>query len=289
MLVGIRGVRRERHRQQRLRDDTVTVGYPDCDDLTIYFGIVEPVPPAGWNSVFYLDNVRDTCCACEPDPPPVFTDPYPPDPDSTEQAIYELLQSVLDPTPVRLTGFRATGTDEGVSIQWSYLLEDFDNAGFNLYRSVDESDDYRLLNTDGLLVGESPFRFVDSDVQPGHTYSYMLGALDLWGVEMKFGPVTASWMGMNAGSELLACYPSPTSGSTTISYRLRSASHVDLSVYDTQGRLVRTLVRGVAGPGLQDVTWDGCDNDGRKVSAGIYHCELKVDGLEDSKKITLVE
>ena len=47
-----------------------------------------------------------------------------------------------------------------------------------------------------------------------------------------------------------------------------------LDVYSVDGRLVRTLVEGHAGPGPVEVSWDGLDGQGRRVGSGLYFIRL---------------
>ena len=190
---------------------------------------------------------------------------------------------------VAMRGLTATQRAGAIVVEWSYLLLDANNAGFNLYRSLDESGDYDLLNTDGLLQGRNPFEYVDGEVEVGQTYWYKVGAVDLSGNEEIFGPVSCSLgLGSVPKYELLWCYPNPAKGSTTIIYRMRVAGWAELSIYDAAGRLVKGLVETEKGPGTHQVVWDGRDNDGRAVSAGTYYYKLRIGRWENSKKVTMV-
>ncbi len=60
----------------------------------------------------------------------------------------------------------------------------------------------------------------------------------------------------------------------SIRYNGAKASHVAVIVYDLQGRSVATLYDGwCLGP--QRTTWDGRDDDGRKVPPGVYVCHVE--------------
>lgn len=70
--------------------------------------------------------------------------------------------------------------------------------------------------------------------------------------------------------------PTPFRSGTTIAYELFSVSSVRLVVYDAQGRSVRRLVDGaVQTPGAYSVPWDGRDEGGRPVAAGVYFYRLE--------------
>ncbi len=68
-------------------------------------------------------------------------------------------------------------------------------------------------------------------------------------------------------------YPNPFTPSTTIEYHLSRPGNVELSVYDMQGRLVRTLVDAPMQSGTHPVRWDA---DG--IASGTYLFRLVVDG-----------
>lgn len=62
---------------------------------------------------------------------------------------------------------------------------------------------------------------------------------------------------------------------------LRHVAVVDLDIYDLEGRLVRTLVRGETRQGGMEYqldVWDGMDHTGRQVANGLYYYVLKANG-----------
>ncbi len=65
-------------------------------------------------------------------------------------------------------------------------------------------------------------------------------------------------------------WPNPFSGSTTIYYTLPERSHVRVVVYNTAGELVRDLFNAQAEPGEQNLPWDGLNQAGERVGAGMY-------------------
>jgi choice-of-anchor B domain-containing protein len=65
-------------------------------------------------------------------------------------------------------------------------------------------------------------------------------------------------------------YPNPFNPATVIHYDVPETAPVRLVIYDILGRNIRTLVNGVQEPGYKTVTWNGADDGGRPVSAGMY-------------------
>ncbi len=80
---------------------------------------------------------------------------------------------------------------------------------------------------------------------------------------------------------LLGNTPNPANPWTRISFVLPNEVHgkLALRVFDAQGRVVRTL-RPAFAPGFNETTWDGRDDAGRGVKAGVYFARL--DAGEDS-------
>lgn len=82
-------------------------------------------------------------------------------------------------------------------------------------------------------------------------------------------------------------YPNPFVSQTTIPYCLLAPSYVDLSIYDTAGRLVRALVGDRRQSGDRTVTWDGYTSEGKAAPAGVYFYRLKTDHFSESKRLVL--
>ena len=64
--------------------------------------------------------------------------------------------------------------------------------------------------------------------------------------------------------------PNPFNSTTQIPYRLGTPGRVQLSIYNALGQPVRTLVDQVQPAGFYQVRWNGRDQRGTIVSAGVY-------------------
>jgi flagellar hook assembly protein FlgD len=63
---------------------------------------------------------------------------------------------------------------------------------------------------------------------------------------------------------------------------------VELTVYNIQGRLIRTLTEGSRPAGEYEAAWDGTDEYGIDVAAGVYLYRLRLGELEETRKMILV-
>ena len=83
--------------------------------------------------------------------------------------------------------------------------------------------------------------------------------------------------------ELSQNYPNPFNPSTTIRYALPQRSHVTLTVFNTLGQHVATLVDAVEDAGFHNVRFDGSG-----VASGVYLYRLRAGGYVEVKKLVLV-
>jgi hypothetical protein len=84
------------------------------------------------------------------------------------------------------------------------------------------------------------------------------------------------------------CKPNPFSAATVIPLTVRAAQHLDVSVYDVQGRLLRRIVDQNVHPGRFEVTWDGYDNAGRQVPEGVYFVKASTSRAQQARKVLIV-
>jgi len=119
-----------------------------------------------------------------------------------------------------------------------------------------------------------------SELPPGRTYFCKIKATNINGDELWSKPSAffVSYAATNVSRSLylpddlslLSNYPNPFNPTTTISFDLPSDGFVTLKIYDITGRLVRVLVQEQKLAGAHSVLWDGLDDAGQKVAAGVY-------------------
>lgn len=84
-------------------------------------------------------------------------------------------------------------------------------------------------------------------------------------------------------------YPNPFNPTTNIVFELPQASRVELRIYDLLGHEITTLVNANLPAGNHRVEWNGCDQYGRPVPAGVYLYALKSGNVTKMRKMTLVK
>jgi FlgD Ig-like domain len=107
-------------------------------------------------------------------------------------------------------------------------------------------------------------------------------------VSMQVTDIVSS-AGMPAVFSLRGNHPNPFNPLTQISFSLPAEAHTSVEVLDLRGRVVRNLFVGTMGNGDQSLTWDGKDDRGQVVAAGMYLARLRTVGYEATVKMTLAK
>jgi hypothetical protein len=104
-------------------------------------------------------------------------------------------------------------------------------------------------------------------------------------------PQSVEHIGGNTSSfELSQNYPNPFNPSTKIQFAVPETEKVRVEVYDIQGKLINTLVDyELYQPGKYEVSWNGLDNMGNRVSSGIYFAKMQAGKFAQTKKMNLIK
>lgn len=98
-------------------------------------------------------------------------------------------------------------------------------------------------------------------------------------------PTSTKPIAVNNNGLFLTSYPNPSKDITTIQYYVSEQADVLLDIYDVQGKLVKRLVNNEMQYGEQFITWDGSNDSGNAVPAGVYYSTLKVGNKSTTHKI----
>lgn len=82
--------------------------------------------------------------------------------------------------------------------------------------------------------------------------------------------------------------PNPVVRGARVAFDLPASRDVRMRVYDTNGRVVRTLVEGSLKAGRHQHAWDGVDDRGLPLAAGIYFLRLDTDRERATRKVTVL-
>lgn len=88
---------------------------------------------------------------------------------------------------------------------------------------------------------------------------------------------------------LLQNAPNPFNPVTLIQYELPRPAHVRIDVFNTAGRLVRTIVDEHQEAGYRVAGWDGTNSRGGKVASGVYMYKIKAGDFVSQKMMVLLK
>jgi hypothetical protein len=196
-------------------------------------------------------------------------------------------------TPIMLSGLTAEAGDEGVVLSWR-TPADLHYIGFEVYRrqvSPDREEETPITAESLAAAADGEYRFVDSGVLPGREYEYRIAGLAPNGERQFFGPLTVTTPGVEPPHALwlAPCVPNPARRSTTVRYGIPRSDDVRLALYSPDGRLVHTVVEGDRkDAGYYVATWDGRDDRGHPVAAGVYLVRLETSRERRTQKMLWV-
>jgi hypothetical protein len=84
-------------------------------------------------------------------------------------------------------------------------------------------------------------------------------------------------------------YPNPFNPLTTLRYDLPEDALVNITIYDMMGRQIRTLVNNQQNAGFKSISWNGTNDKGASVSAGLYLYMIKAGKFRQTKKMVLLK
>ena len=84
-------------------------------------------------------------------------------------------------------------------------------------------------------------------------------------------------------------FPNPFNPSTEIRFDLPEEGQVELSVFNMQGQKVRTLESGRMTPGYHAIIWNGTNDNGNRVSTGMYFYSIQTNKFQAVRKMLFLK
>jgi len=195
------------------------------------------------------------------------------------------------PLSVHLSTFTASAGGGEVVLRWRTECED-DSYMWIVERSQFAPGPYAELGrlpAAGTSQVPKDYAWADRAARAGITHYYRIGELGLDGRVTYYGPVSCM-LGQGRPQQDLAsgCAPNPFRRETFIKYQVSNAAPVSIFLYNVAGQLVKRLNQGLKQPGWHQARWDGTDERGRKLSAGVYLYRIFIGGRQFGGKAQLV-
>ncbi|MDH5186580.1 MAG: T9SS type A sorting domain-containing protein, partial [candidate division WOR-3 bacterium] len=114
--------------------------------------------------------------------------------------------------------------------------------------------------------------------------SKVYNTMRIWGKFVPAPGIEESKVTTDLNSPIFMNSPNPFNRSTAIKYSVRKSGEVSIKIYDIAGKLVRNLVNDNKKPGTYSIRWNGTDDSGRKLPAGVYFYCLKTSNVTSETK-----
>jgi hypothetical protein len=182
-----------------------------------------------------------------------------------------------------LSDFNAEGREDGVLLSWRFA-DPADVTGVVVERAATAEGPWTRpvidVQRDGAL---------DANAEPGVLYFYRLSVTDREGQTTAMGLVSGQRIGSNLGRFTMGpAVPNPTTNVSTVSFRITQPEFVRLQVVDVKGQRVRTIQQGMMLAGQYSKVWDGKNDHGQQMPAGVYFLNLRTSQGEKTQRVTVV-
>ncbi len=120
-----------------------------------------------------------------------------------------------------------------------------------------------------------------------NNYLYLLMNLKIYRIYV--GPVANDDPTTPVFTNNLICYPNPFRGSTNVTIKQMDSSPTTVAIYNLRGQLISTVVNNQElSPGEHSFSWDGKNDNGQSVAAGIYFFKMISGKYSATRKMLLL-
>ena len=146
----------------------------------------------------------------------------------------------------------------------------------------------------GLVRARYPF------VTPAQIRHHLVSTGDVIAYDLPIGPRVNAFTAVSSiptavevqpavlSARPLRVTPNPIRGSGNVRFELLSKGDTRVEVYDVTGRRVRTLTDGARSSGPHVIAWDGNDDRGARLGAGIYFVRLTAGPNVQKAKVVVI-
>jgi hypothetical protein len=162
-----------------------------------------------------------------------------------------------------------------------------------------DGTNFTLLDTKTNIVFSSRFQTLTFNFTNSTAYRYYRfemaantgnDGLQVSEIELiEMGGALKSTQKVTAEPIKVTASPNPFRNGLTIDYNLPEDSHVNLVVYDLNGRIVRLLVNENQHEGPHHIVWDALSSSGNNLHNGIYLLKIESSAGSEVTKITYLE
>lgn len=93
----------------------------------------------------------------------------------------------------------------------------------------------------------------------------------------------------NRNNDIVRIHPNPFYINTNIEFVIDEPEQVEVIIINIEGKNIRFLEQAPYSKGKHQISWDGCDNNGKKVSPGKYFISFKAGDIHEIKSVIIPE
>ncbi|MDD5710367.1 MAG: endonuclease [Candidatus Marinimicrobia bacterium] len=186
------------------------------------------------------------------------------------------------PLAIRLRNFSASCITEGVLLEWSTASE-IENALFQIFRN-----DEFLASVEGAGTTSAPqnYEYIDSSVQPGKEYEYLLVDIAYDGSISPHHRYRRTIRIPERASDIRIgeLYPNPGNPDMLLPLQVDAAAQITLTLFDLEGKKQRIIKRAVDAAGHYEIPLDL-----QNLRSGIYLLRIESGAFTTTRKIILLK
>ena len=202
--------------------------------------------------------------------------------------------SVDNLVPTAPTSLTATPEASQIALSWDESPDEDFNY-FSIRRG--ESAGFNAANPASEIGTTTDPSYLDATIENDKTYYYRVVAFDFNAnqgdlsdeVSATVTNIDNNGLALPETYALYQNYPNPFNPSTTIKFDLPEQANVSIVVYNILGSKVRTLYNDARVAGSHQIVWDGMNDQGIRVTSGVYIYTIKAGTFVESKKMTLMK
>ena len=212
--------------------------------------------------------------------------------DSHEEAYNFFMQYRLSDffRPVAIENFTLSNMEDHIYLSWDGI-EDIDVSYYLLEKSIDSTF---FEHTEAHYLASNSFE--DYDIDYDAEYFYRVSYVVDGQMSHYSNVLSVTLESMQNIEELIITsfslnqnYPNPFNPTTEIGYSIPEDTFVSITIYDVQGRSVKSLVNQNQDAGIYLTSWNAKDEQGNSVPAGMYFCTIRAGDFTQTKKMVLLK
>lgn len=179
--------------------------------------------------------------------------------------------------PVELTSFTANASDGKVTLNWKTASE-INNMGFELERSIDNNNFYRIAFIDGHGTTQNIQEYTYIDKINSREIYYRLKQIDFDG-SFEYSSIVKVENNVPDNFSVSQNYPNPFNPSTRIIYQLPETGKVKIYITNPLGEVVEYISEPLMDKGTHEFNWNAS-----RISAGIYYYTIEYKSELDNQR-----